>query len=175
MFYSKKNIINFCCAFIVILQASNRNCMTQPLARAGMSQEMLKRIGEIGLQALNNEKAKKAALAAAQNGSKLAIAADAFVGFTGCTYSIFMLGKDVKSYISPTEEQKTQAITVEEMREFHKSKKALKHCLITNAHCVRGPSGRPIVCEKEVRRFAVAASDEELDEITTTFNNYYTE
>ncbi len=173
MFYTKKLISTISFTFIFILQTSNNNCMNHPLPKTAMSEEMLKIIGNIGLRALNNEKTKQAALTAVKNGSKWMAIGDTFFGATGCAYSIWTLGKDVKSYIAPNDEQKAHALAVEEMLELHKSKKYLENCLINNAHDARGISGRPKICEKEARRFAMAAGEEKLNEITATFNNYY--
>lgn len=178
MFYIFKKINSYLLTLVMIFQIPCNNsiiCMNPPLHRSTISPEMLEMMCNVGLRALNNEKAKQAALAAAKNGSTLAATADSIFGVTGCAYNIWRLGKDVKSYIAPTEAQKARAIAVEEMLEFHKSKKALQNCLINNAHLDRNASGKPKACEDAAHRFARAASDEALDEIINIFNHSYTE
>lgn len=93
---------------------------------------------------------------------------------------VWSMGKDIKSYCYPSDQDKARIIGAKahacEMQEKYESlmaKKAFKECLKKNIHAKRSASGIPCACEEVARIFAMAAGCNEADQITTTFNKIY--
>lgn len=86
---------------------------------------------------------------------------------------VYGVGKDVASYVSPSNEQKARALNYQEQYETLSIKRGLRACLIQAVNSERGSSGRPIACEEAARMFAIALGDQELDILTKTFNKHY--
>jgi len=125
---------------------------------------------QIGLQAVEK---------ITETGDKFAFAAGvcagayAFTQFWSIGKDVVSIGKSVKSYVSPSEEEKAHAYIIHEQYEFLKTKKEFRTCLLQKANTERGPSGRPQACEDMARLFAMTAGDGELSKLTKTFNKHY--
>jgi hypothetical protein len=78
----------------------------------------------------------------------------------------YTIAKDVGSHFFPDE-------IVQKKNKTIKIKRQLRECLMENHHSERGKSGRPMVCENEARMFAMIAGKQKLDEMTTTFTEFY--
>lgn len=83
---------------------------------------------------------------------------------------LWSMGKDVKSYFWPSNEEIAHGIEVDEKLAQLVAKKAFKACLLKNVHSERNSSGIPCDCESMKQAYAMAAGHVQAEEITQTFN-----
>ncbi len=125
------------------------------------------------------EGAEKVANAVKDSSSSLAgVATGAvwvFGAFTGAfaAKQLWDMGKDVKSYISPSMKEKALELEYREKYALLKARKELKECLSSKTSHKKSQLELPSDCEDFAHAFARASSEEELTKIIRTFNNHY--
>ncbi len=100
------------------------------------------------------------------------------VGFGGiqcvnAITSIYYLGKDIKSYVSPTMAEKTRLAEAQEKYDLLMARKEFRECFISNSKSPKNSSGIPNVCADVAEFFALTADQDEFNKAMKVFNRLY--
>lgn len=172
--------LNNCFLVIVLIQTSSYAVFIEEAKTlsegATQSAEKLANAGQKMAESAVEASASLGADAAgkiAAVGDKFAIISGAVVCIVAAN-QVITLAKDIKSAVLPSDEQKAREVKYKKKYERLMKEKELKACLINNASSTKAASGIPLVCEKAVQLFAMAAgNDEELNKLIEVFKKYF--
>ncbi|MBI2774735.1 hypothetical protein HYX58_01900 [Candidatus Dependentiae bacterium] len=120
-----------------------------------------------------------AAKIGAQSIDKLAVAGQIIGTVAGvgiCVLAatqVVAVGKDLHSYLNPTDEEIDKQQRARESYEALHAKREFRKCIMQNHNHEKNESGRPAECEQLAKMFAAMNGKQALDEMTATFNSVY--
>jgi hypothetical protein len=113
------------------------------------------------------ELAYEATKAAIKENLKAVVGAGSCVGLVVNAYT---LSKDIKSYVSPSEEEQANAREIDKQLELLELKQSLRACLISNRKNTNMSSLRvPTVCDELAFALGILGARDEVDRMTNIF------
>ncbi|HEX2977884.1 MAG TPA: hypothetical protein VHO47_02080 [Candidatus Babeliales bacterium] len=129
---------------------------------------------KIVVEGVNN-----AAKIGAQSVDKLAVAGQIIgvaAGVGICILAatqVYTVGKDIHSYLNPTDEEIDRQLKARESFEALHAKREFRKCIMQNHNHEKNESGHPVECEQLAKMFAAMSGKLALDEMTATFKSIY--